>query len=404
MLEDKLKNARILIIDDQADTVHLLEIILRQAGYVHVVGTTEPRAAVDLYTQFQPDLVLLDLMLPQVDGFAVMEQIRRLIPADSILPIVILTADVTPESKAKALRAGASDFLVKPFDGSEVVLRIANLLQTRFLHLDLQRQNSVQAQLFEEVQTSHNNLQLLSQRLFEAQEVERRHIARELHDEIGTALTAIKISMQAAQHVARHLADAPTIMSAPAISDHLSGGIDVLERLLRQVRELSLNLRPSMLDDFGLIDTLAWYVDRQAQWAGLTARCTHHDITGRLDPFIETACFRIAQEAITNVVRHAHAGKIEVELQRHEHELSLIIRDNGIGFDVERARQRALHGDSLGVLGMEERVQLLQGKIEINSAPGAGTEIRVSLPLAAADAAPGESDAAPASPLQKEGS
>jgi putative two-component system response regulator len=141
MHEATLHSARILIVDDQDLNVHLLERILKLAGYSWIEGTTDPRQAIGLFDVFQPDLMLLDLHMPGMDGFAVMEALGRRTPGGVYLPILAITGDITPETKLRALSAGARDFVSKPFDNTEVVLRIKNLLETRFLYLQLQHQN-----------------------------------------------------------------------------------------------------------------------------------------------------------------------------------------------------------------------------------------------------------------------
>ena len=138
----KLTDARILIVDDERVNVVLLERILEQDGYRNVRSVTDPSEAAALYDQFEPDLVLLDLHMPKLDGFAVMKQLEGRIGSDTFLPILILTADIRPEIKRRALAAGAKDFVTKPFDRNEVLLRIQNLLETRFLHLPM-RHDSV---------------------------------------------------------------------------------------------------------------------------------------------------------------------------------------------------------------------------------------------------------------------
>ncbi len=137
LAEPRLGDAKILIVDDERVNVVLLERILAQAGYRNVKGVVDPTEALRLYDQFEPDLVLLDLHMPTLDGFAVMKLLEDRIPSDAFLPILVLTADVQPEVKQRALAAGAKDFVNKPFDRTEVLLRIQNLLQTRFLHLRL---------------------------------------------------------------------------------------------------------------------------------------------------------------------------------------------------------------------------------------------------------------------------
>jgi cyclic di-GMP phosphodiesterase len=138
-----LTTSRILIIDDQPSNVALLEGILEEEDFTSLRSVMDPREALPSYIEYLPDLILLDLQMPYLDGFEVMKQLRACIGPGDFLPILVLTADITPEAKRRALAEGALDFLTKPFDAMEVVLRIKNLLQTRSLHLQMQVQNQV---------------------------------------------------------------------------------------------------------------------------------------------------------------------------------------------------------------------------------------------------------------------
>lgn len=237
-------------------------------------------------------------------------------------------------------------------------------------HLAIAIQNT---RLFNRVQSDCERLQTLSSRLLEAQETERRYIAHELHDEIGQALTAVKINLQMLQRLPNKLDEKPQIEDSIAIVD----------QALQQVRHLSLDLRPSLLDDLGLTSALRWYVDRQIQRTGIhiELQCPSSELS--LPPKIGTACFRIVQEALTNVMRHAQATSVTIILQQRENSFHLLIQDNGIGFDAQAAKTQATHGNSLGLLGMEERALLVGGQLTITSVPGNGTEIHLRLPLIA---------------------
>ena len=139
--DDELTEARILVVDDQEPNVRLLERILRRAGYANVATTTDPRQVLAMYGELDPDLIVLDLHMPHMDGFEVMEELGRHVPDGSYLPILVLTADATTQARQRALSMGARDFLTKPFDHDEALLRIRNLLETRSLHLRLKDQN-----------------------------------------------------------------------------------------------------------------------------------------------------------------------------------------------------------------------------------------------------------------------
>jgi signal transduction histidine kinase len=227
------------------------------------------------------------------------------------------------------------------------------------------------SRLFEQVRVGRERLEHLSQQLLQVQEAERRQIARELHDEIGQALTALKINMQALQRV----------LSEEAMVRRVDESIAIIDQTLRQVRDLSLQLRPSLLDDLGLGSALRWYVTRLAERTGIEGKVTIENSESRYGPEIETTGFRVAQEALTNVVRHAQAKHIWVGLRHTLKELELVVRDDGRGFDVAATHERAVHGQSLGILGMQERILLAGGELEITSTPGQGTEVRARLPL-----------------------
>lgn len=242
------------------------------------------------------------------------------------------------------------------------------LLQQIATQLAIAIQN---AYLFEQVRGDHERLKTLSSRLIEAQEAERRHIAYELHDEIGQALTAVKINLQASQRLLGAVGDSYPIQES----------ITIVDEALHQVRNLALDLRPSLLDDLGLLAALRWHLDRQSQRTGTAINLVCGVFESALPPKLETVCFRIVQEALTNIAKHAKAESVTVQINQHDNKLHLSIRDNGIGFDVQAARSRATRGASLGLLGMEERATLVGGQIHIISTPEHGTEICVHFPI-----------------------
>lgn len=260
--------------------------------------------------------------------------------------------------------------------------QIALVLENAQLYAGLQRANDElehrvrvrTAELndaYEQVRSARERLQALSQQLLTAQEAERRRIARELHDEIGQSLSALKINLQGVQRRP----------DAARVVQHLEESVSIAERVLQQVRTLSLDLRPSLLDDMGLEVALNWYLNRLAEQAGWQAQLSADLEVERLPADIETVCFRVVQESLTNVMRHARASRVYIRLLQRDDELELVIQDDGVGFDVSAARQRAVQGGSLGLLGIPERVSLVGGRVVIASTPGKGTEIHAYLPL-----------------------
>jgi PAS domain S-box-containing protein len=226
----------------------------------------------------------------------------------------------------------------------------------------------------EERRAYTERLEALSRRVLEAQEAERRHLARELHDEFGQLLTGISLNLRAIR----------AGLGAEA-RPWLEESIAAVAEAIRQTRNFSLDLRPSILDDFGLGAALRWCAERQAQRAGLAVEL-ETDLPGERPPaHVETACFRIAQEALTNVVRHARARRVRVEAKRRGPEIHIRICDDGVGFDLASVRAEAVEAGGFGLLGMQDRARLVGGQIAVESRPGGGTRIQVRIPLAPAE-------------------
>lgn len=219
-------------------------------------------------------------------------------------------------------------------------------------------------------QVQMEQLQSLSRRVLEAQETERRRVAHELHDELGQSLTAIKINLQAN--------DRPHMAPSPELN---AENIRIVEATLAQVRSLALALRPSMLDDLGLVPALRWMVEQNA-----TRGQIHIDLHCALPPErlcteIETACFRITQEALTNVLRHASCKHVDIQLYETNGSLVLNISDDGCGFDVQAMARQSQAGYSMGVQGMLERAVLVGGTLDVESEPGRGSTLHLQCPL-----------------------
>ena len=217
-------------------------------------------------------------------------------------------------------------------------------------------------------------LQMFSRHLIEAQEDERRRISRELHDQIGQILTAVKMNLHTVQQVCK----------ASDVGSYVKDNIEAVDEALRLVRDLSIDLRPPVLDDLGLVTAVRWYVDRYSKRTGLAVEVIIDllDQNERFSRELETACFRIAQEALTNVTRHARAGKVLVRLAREANSLVVIVKDDGVGFDLRSLRKRARRVATLGLVSMQERAHAAGGTITIDSAMSKGTEIRFTVPLA----------------------
>jgi signal transduction histidine kinase len=233
-----------------------------------------------------------------------------------------------------------------------------------------------------EVQERNERIRTLAAKLISAQEEERAQIARELHDEVGQALTFLKLNLETMR--------SEKATSLPPLIDD---GVRLVERTLDQVRDLSVLLRPSLLDHLGLEAALRWLVNSQAQRIGYHAIFTGTDLQPPPSPDTAITCYRVAQEALTNVARHAHARNVWVGVQATRGQLLMTIRDDGDGFDLVAMRQRAMEGGSMGLLSLEERARLGHGRLSIDSVLGSGTIVTLTLPYLPVDL-PGQDGAA----------
>ena len=275
--------------------------------------------------------------------------------------------DVRFRTKKGEVRHGILSFQPVRVDGTGALLTLLDDLtalrrtedqRDRLLESERKARAEAEAAL-NELRKSHERLESLSRRLVDVQEAERRALARELHDELGQILASLKQRLEGG--TAQASAEAQSILG------------DLLER----VRDLSMDLRPPTLDELGLLPTLLWHFERYRQETGVRVEFQHHGAVDRLPPELETAAFRIVQEALTNVARHARVDEASVRLESRPDGLELRIEDRGLGFEAGAA-PRAAWG---GLAGMQERARLLGGRVRIDSVPGRGTRIVAELPI-----------------------
>ncbi|TLN19714.1 PAS domain S-box protein, partial [bacterium] len=222
------------------------------------------------------------------------------------------------------------------------------------------------AWLFEQVRDGREHLQALSRRLVEVQEMERHNIARELHDEAGQALASLMMGLRL---VERDSHDPSAVVARSQELKQMADGI------LENLHRLAIALRPASLDHLGLVPALRQHAEMVSDQHGLAMQFEVVGEIERLSEEVETAVYRIVQEALTNVVRHAHATRVDILLERRHESLAVIVEDNGVGFD-----PRSPRGDQLGVLGMQERAEMLDGKITFEKSTSGGTTLILEVP------------------------
>jgi len=229
------------------------------------------------------------------------------------------------------------------------------------------------AQQEQDLRVAYDRLGQLHQKLEATKEEERRFLSRELHDELGQTLTALKLRLQ--------LGERATLPPGSATSPTIEP-IALVDDLISRVRRISVDLRPPLLDEVGLVSALRVYLESQAQLSGLAIELQADETPGgapaRLPSDLEIACFRVVQESITNAIRHAAAHRVTVQIVRSASAISLSVADDGRGFELGALDEAAANGH-LGVLGMRERIRARGGRFKLTSAPGAGTTVEVEL-------------------------
>ena len=227
------------------------------------------------------------------------------------------------------------------------------------------------AQADEALREAHARLQALSHRILKIQEAERQRISRELHDDVAQMLTVELMQLHMAVNQTR----------SANTKKQLAVGIGTVEQAIDQIRAICMHLRPPQLDELGLLDALRAHLERQEEVFGLQIHFHADALLARLHADVEITCFRLVQEAVTNIGHHAKGRNAWIELSIADSEVHLTIRDDGTGFDIAEARERAVRDGRIGLIGMQERAALAGGRLEIDSTPGRGTEVRAVLPL-----------------------
>jgi len=368
---------RVLVSDDNADMrAHIRGLL---APFAEVDAVADGRQALEALGARRYDLVLADVMMPAMDGFELLRRIRAS-PDSALIPVVLLSAQAGEEARAEGLAGGADDYLVKPFVARDLVARIMSCLALARTRAEgvLKEVEHRAAERTAELARANVALResavestTLRRQLRQAEEDERRRLARELHDQLGQHLAAFALGLAGAK--------ALTGVGHPAAA-RLTQLEALTHAMTRDARHLALELRPPELDDVGLGSAVETYVE---QWSARFGVAT--EVASRLDDAalpaeIGTALYRIVQEALTNVAKHAGADQVSVILEQNPAGVRLVVEDNGAGFDVDEAHSRARMEGRLGLAGMHERAALLGGALTVESSRGSGTTVYVQLP------------------------
>ncbi len=400
MLRSTIGKAKILIVDDEQANVRLLERILELIGATRIQSTCDSREAMALFLDFRPDLVLLDLHMPNVTGFDIMEQIKALTTGENPVPVLVLTADVTTKTKHRALAAGAKDFLTKPLDQSEVLLRIRNLLENRFLHIQLQNQNIL---LEEQVRERTAQLEDTLSKLRLAQHTAIRQerlsalgtMAAGIAHDFNNALTMILGYSDLLMSNAKNRPDSPDTEHIRSLTTAAQDAAQIVRRLREFHRpdegeETRVTLQLNQITEQAVLMTRPkWKDDARARGVEIDVQTELADIPPLAGDPAEL------REMLTNLVFNAvdampEGGTLRLQTSLDDGELCLRVSDTGTGMD-EETRRRCLEpfyttkgerGTGLGLSAVYGIIQRHGGMMDIESEKGKGTTFCIRLPVA----------------------
>ncbi|MCX6306394.1 MAG: ATP-binding protein [Bacteroidetes bacterium] len=397
MTDSSFKDANILIVDDKVANIDVLAGLLEMQGYTHVKSTTDPRLVAGIFQSFHPDLILLDLMMPHLSGYGVMNQLKEFIPENTYLPILVLTADITMEAKQRALSHGAKDFLAKPFDLIEVGLRIENLLFARYLHLQLQNQNEILEEKVSErtIELEKTNIALIAAR-DKAEESDRLKSAfmRNISHEIRTPLNGIL-------GIYRVLSDDG--LSQPEKAEYftyLRSSSDRLIKTVTDIIDISLLVSGNMpaeettFSPVGLLEEIYDHYRNSCRLKQLSFNllAQHVDIGFQICSSAEPLRKALVQ-LVDNAVKFTEKGGVSVGIEQKGTGLEFYVSDTGIGIDDEAqatifnpfiqenlSHNRGYEGSGLGLTIAKKCVELIGGQVSFHSEKGKGSTFCITIP------------------------
>ena len=367
-------HASILIVDDDAANLFAMQEVLASLGAKLVTATSGEEA---LRKVLDEDFaaILLDVRMPGIDGFTTAKMIRER-KRSRYTPIIFMTAAQEDlASMFRGYRAGAVDYIVKPIIPDVLRSKLSVFVGLHDMNHMLSAELAERALTEQRLRDSEENLRALAGHLQSVREEERIHIAREIHDELGQALTGLKFDL--ASFTKCYETD-----NVPQRAEKTQALNTAIDRIINSVRRISSGLRPEVLDEIGLGAAFEWQAREFQRRTGI--RCQVNLAAHWVDPDKErsTAIFRVFQELLTNVARHANATRVTVSLADADDGIKLTVEDNGRGIREDEVSSRR----SLGFLGLRERVLAFGGNVDVKGEEGKGTRVAVSIPASSQQA------------------
>lgn len=350
---------RVLLLEDNPPHAELVEHFLRESGLKFRLVRVETREDyIRQLDELRPDMILSDYALPAFDGYAALAIAKERTPN---VPFIFVTGTMGEEVAIETLKSGATDYVLKT--------RLARLGPAvhRALRESAERRERQRAE--DKLRRSLDQLRALTTYLQYVREEERTRIAREVHDELGQALTGLKLDMS---WLASRLQK-----TTPALTDKARTMTAHIDETIQTVRRIATELRPGILDSLGLVAAIEWQANEFQTRTGVPCTVTSTVADTPSEHDFTTVFFRIFQETLTNIMRHAKATRVDVLLKQENGQLVLVVQDNGRGISEDEIAGTR----SLGLVGMRERAMLIGGEVSLHGRPGKGTTVTLRVPL-----------------------
>jgi signal transduction histidine kinase len=354
--------ASVLIVDDNPAKLKAIIAMISRMG-LDVTTAASGRDALRILLNHDFAVILLDIRMPTLDGFETATLIHGR-PRSSHTPVIFITAEVSSDAERfRAYTMGAVDYIFTPIMPEVLCAKLRVFVDLYYL----QRKLMIKT---DELVASKHLLHELASHQEKIKEEERKRIAREIHDDLGQNLLALRIDAS--------LLHARTSKSHARLNQKVKNALSHIDATIKSVRTIINDLRPPVLD-LGLQAAIEWQVEEFRRRSGIACELVvdSENFDQGLNEPDATALFRILQESLTNVLRHAQASAVQVMLARYGSQLSLTVTDNGVGMPLGPKRR----GESFGLQGMEERVRMLGGEMGLASQPGSGVSIKVAIPV-----------------------
>ncbi|MFN7929611.1 MAG: histidine kinase [Blastocatellia bacterium] len=356
------ESLRILMLEDLAADAELVRHELRRGQLAFTLRRveTEPEF-VQALADFAPTLILADYSLPLFDGMTALARTREHTPD---VPFIFVSGTLGEELAIETLKSGATDYVLKQ-NLARLVPSVRRALREAQERLERKRAE-------EQLEQSFEQLRALAAHLQSVREEERGRIAREIHDELGQSLTGLKFDLSWLNHRLKQ----NDLEALAACQNKVRTMVELIDSTIQLGRRIATELRPGILDDLGLVDALEWQAQEFQERTGIVCEFISLPDQLQLDEYRTTSLFRIFQEALTNIARHAQADQVSIDFSQQPDELRLQIKDNGRGITAEEIR----NARSFGLLGMQERAWGFGGEVQVHGAPGQGTVVTVHVP------------------------